>query len=83
MDDFSLKYEEFRFRPSKYGKLPIDERTEKFTNRKKEPFRLTNSKQANEFGLDKHSTWETEINSLTQASRNKLKALTLGKTAKI
>lgn len=44
LDGFKEKYEEFKLRPSKFGMLPIDERTEKFNNRKKEPFKLTNSK---------------------------------------
>ncbi|KAL4426319.1 hypothetical protein ABPG74_011471 [Tetrahymena malaccensis] len=69
LDDFSLKYQEFKMRPSKYGKLPIDERTETFQNRRKEPFKLTNSKQANYFGYDKHSTWETELKTITGPSR--------------
>ena len=34
---------------------------EKVKVNNKEPFRLVNSVQYNEFGMDKHNTWEAEL----------------------
>ena len=48
-------------RPSKYGTVHEDEMIEKVKLNNKEPFRLTNSVQHNEFGFDHHLTWEAEM----------------------
>ncbi|CAD8150046.1 unnamed protein product [Paramecium pentaurelia] len=62
LDEFKLDFEDFVQRPSKYGKVHEDEMLEKVRINNKEPFRLTNSVQHNEFGFDPHLTWEAEMN---------------------
>ena len=45
-------------RKSKFEKLDYDYKLEKLIKDNKDPFRLVNTIQNNDFGMSKHSTWE-------------------------
>lgn len=48
-------------RPSKYGKLKVDEQLDNLDLMNKEPFHMINTVQNSDFNWDKHKTWEAEI----------------------
>lgn len=48
-------------RPSKFGKIRLDEQLEDLALMNKEPFHLINSTQTTDFNFGKHNTWEAEL----------------------
>lgn len=48
-------------RPTKYGKIKLDEQLDTLNLMNKEPFHLINTVQFKSFDFDKHKTWEAEL----------------------
>lgn len=56
------EYKDFVQRATKYGRVPLDDKIDNLKlKHHKTPFRLINSVQKNDFGFDKHSTFESEV----------------------
>lgn len=48
-------------RPSKFGKIKLDDQLENLALMNKEPFHLINSVRKTDFNFGKHNTWEAEL----------------------